>query len=279
MSVRIAPSVLSTDLGLLREQVAAAEAGGADWLHVDVMDGHFVPNLTFGAPMLRALRKISTLPLDVHLMVEHPERYIDEYAELGAAVFAFHPESTTHVQRHLARIREKGMQAGLGAEAKAFGELVVSGEARELMGIFFAQQELKKDRGVADATVEARKVRRVGVLGAGLMGAGVAYVTAITAKLSVRLKDRDDRSLGRGFAYIRELVDGRAKSRRMRSMKRPGLAGSMYPASTTADSRWPMKPSMSAFVAVLFGFRAGTPSVRLVSLLPAASRSHRKMSR
>jgi len=114
----------------------------------------------------------------------------------------------------------RGMQAGLGAEAKAFGELVVSGEARELMGIFFAQQELKKDRGVTDPTVEARKVRRVGVLGAGLMGAGVAYVTAITAKLPVRLKDRDDRSLGRGFAYIRELVDGRAKSRRMSPFER-----------------------------------------------------------
>src|SRR5688500_18872766 len=88
----------------------------------------------------------------------------------------------------------RGMQAGLGAEAKAFGELVVSGEARELMGIFFAQQELKKDRGITDPTVEARKVRRVAVLGAGLMGAGVAYVTAVTAKLPVRLKDRDDRS-------------------------------------------------------------------------------------
>jgi 3-hydroxyacyl-CoA dehydrogenase/enoyl-CoA hydratase/3-hydroxybutyryl-CoA epimerase len=114
----------------------------------------------------------------------------------------------------------RGMQAGLGAEAKAFGELVVSGEARELMGIFFAQQELKKDRGVADPSVEARKVRRVAVLGAGLMGAGVAYVTAISAKLPVRLKDRDDRSLGRGLAYVREILDGRAKSRRMSAFER-----------------------------------------------------------
>ncbi|MDX2260902.1 MAG: ribulose-phosphate 3-epimerase [Gemmatimonadales bacterium] len=113
MTVRIAPSVLSCDLGRLREQVQQAEAGGAEWLHVDVMDGHFVPNLTFGAPMIRALRKISSLPIDVHLMVERPEQYLAEYADLGAAVFAFHPEATVHVQRHLAAARERGMKAGL----------------------------------------------------------------------------------------------------------------------------------------------------------------------
>ncbi len=113
MNLRIAPSVLSCDLGRLREQVQEAEAGGAEWLHVDVMDGHFVPNLTFGAPMIRALRRISDLPIDVHLMVEHPEQYLAEYADLGASVFAFHPEATTHVQRHLSAARERGMKAGL----------------------------------------------------------------------------------------------------------------------------------------------------------------------
>ncbi len=112
-AVRIAPSVLSTDLGRLREQIDQAKAGGADWLHVDVMDGRFVPNLTFGAPLIKALRKISDLPLDVHLMVEAPENFITEYADLGCAVFTFHPEATVHVQRHLAAIREKGMKAGL----------------------------------------------------------------------------------------------------------------------------------------------------------------------
>jgi ribulose-phosphate 3-epimerase len=113
MTIRIAPSVLSCDLGRLAEQVAAAAEGGADWLHVDVMDGHFVPNLTFGAPLIKALGKLSGLPLDVHLMVEQPEKYIAEYADLGVQVFTFHPEATRHVQRQLAAIRERGMKAGL----------------------------------------------------------------------------------------------------------------------------------------------------------------------
>ncbi len=112
-TVRIAPSVLSTDLGRLKEQIAEATAGGADWLHVDVMDGRFVPNLTFGTPMIKALRKLSDLPLDVHLMVVEPERSISEYADLGVSLFTFHPEATVHVQRHLAAIHERGMKAGL----------------------------------------------------------------------------------------------------------------------------------------------------------------------
>ena len=113
MTVRIAPSILSADLARLPEQIDRAAEGGADWLHVDVMDGHFVPNLTFGAPLVRALRRLTSMPIDVHLMVERPERYLGEFADAGASVFTFHPEATVHVQRHLATARQLGMVAGL----------------------------------------------------------------------------------------------------------------------------------------------------------------------
>jgi len=112
-ALRICPSILAADLGRLKEQIARAADGGADWIHVDVMDGRFVPNISFGAPIVAALRRLTSLPLDVHLMVVEPERHIATFAEAGASVFTFHPEATVHTQRQLAAVREHGMLAGL----------------------------------------------------------------------------------------------------------------------------------------------------------------------
>lgn len=113
MSVKIAPSILSADFARLGEAVAEAEAGGADWIHVDVMDGHFVPNLTIGPPVVKALRRVTELPLDVHLMIEAPERYLEAFADAGATVLTVHQEACTHLHRTVERIRELGMRPGV----------------------------------------------------------------------------------------------------------------------------------------------------------------------
>jgi len=113
VSVKIAPSILSADFARLGEAVAEAEAGGADWIHVDVMDGHFVPNLTIGPPVVKSLRRVTELPLDVHLMIEAPERYLEAFADAGATVLTVHQEACTHLHRTVERIRELGMRPGV----------------------------------------------------------------------------------------------------------------------------------------------------------------------
>jgi ribulose-phosphate 3-epimerase len=108
---RIAPSILSADFSRLGEEVRAAESAGADWIHVDVMDGHFVPNLTIGPPVVAALRRVATRPLDVHLMIEEPDRYLEAFVEAGAATVGVHVEACRHLHRTVNRIRELGVRA------------------------------------------------------------------------------------------------------------------------------------------------------------------------
>jgi ribulose-phosphate 3-epimerase len=111
--VQIAPSILSADFASLGRDIAAAERGGADLIHVDVMDGHFVPNITIGPPVVRAIKRIATRPLDVHLMIEEPDRYIDEFVAAGASMVSVHVEAVPHLHRSVAHIKALGAKAGV----------------------------------------------------------------------------------------------------------------------------------------------------------------------
>jgi len=113
MSVRIAPSILAADFAVLGACVAAAERGGADLVHVDVMDGHFVPNLTVGPPVVRSLKRVARVPLDVHLMIEDPDRYIPAFVEAGASLVSVHVEVLPHLHRTIGLIKSLGAQAGV----------------------------------------------------------------------------------------------------------------------------------------------------------------------
>ena len=113
MTVKIAPSILSADFAALGDAVAAAERGGADLIHVDVMDGHFVPNITIGPPVVRALKRVARVPLDVHLMITDPDRYIEAFASAGAAMISVHLEVLPHLHRTVQAIKALGVQAGV----------------------------------------------------------------------------------------------------------------------------------------------------------------------
>jgi ribulose-phosphate 3-epimerase len=110
--IKIAPSILSADFARLGEQVAEVTAAGADYIHVDVMDGHFVPNISIGAPVVKAIRPHTSLPLDVHLMIETPQNYIKQFAEAGADIITVHVEASPHIHRTIQSIKELGKKAG-----------------------------------------------------------------------------------------------------------------------------------------------------------------------
>jgi ribulose-phosphate 3-epimerase len=113
MTVRVAPSILSADFARLADAVARVEAAGADFIHVDVMDGHFVPNITIGVPVVAALSRVTKVPLDVHLMISDPDRYLDAFAGAGAAMLTVHAEVLPHLHRTLTHIRHLGAKAGV----------------------------------------------------------------------------------------------------------------------------------------------------------------------
>jgi len=111
--IKIAPSILSADFSCLGEEIRRIEQAGADWIHIDVMDGHFVPNLTFGPPVIAAIRKVTKLPFDVHLMIDNPQEMLEPYMDAGADIVTVHAETAPHLHRLLQAIRQRGLKAGV----------------------------------------------------------------------------------------------------------------------------------------------------------------------
>ena len=197
--VLIAPSILSADFARLGEEVRAIEAAGADWVHVDVMDGHFVPNLTIGPMVVKALRPHTTLPLDVHLMISPVDAFLDAFAEAGADIITVHPEAGPHIHRSVQRVKALGKMAGVslnpGTPAKMLDYLIDAVDVVLVMSVnpgfggqSFIESQLKKIaaiRKMIDATgrdirlevdggVDAGNIARIVAAGADVLVAGTA---------------------------------------------------------------------------------------------------------
>jgi ribulose-phosphate 3-epimerase len=197
--IRIAPSILSADFARLGEEVRAIEAAGADWVHVDVMDGHFVPNLTIGPMVVKALRPHTTLPLDVHLMISPVDGFLDAFAEAGADIITVHPEAGPHIHRTVQRVKALGKLAGVslnpGTPAKMLDYLIDTVDVVLVMSVnpgfggqSFIESQLKKIsaiRKMIDATgrdirlevdggVDVGNIARIVAAGADVLVAGTA---------------------------------------------------------------------------------------------------------
>jgi len=169
MTVRIAPSILSADFARLADAVAAVEAAGADQIHVDVMDGHFVPNITIGPPVVAALKRVTSLPLDVHLMIADPDRYLEAFASAGASIITVHCEAVTHLHRSLTRIRQLGARAGL-----AINPATPLDHAKEVAGEFDVLLIMSVNPGFGGQSFIPRSVGKVAAAKAMLTAAGSA---------------------------------------------------------------------------------------------------------
>ena len=204
-AVKIAPSILSADFARLGEEIAAVEAAGADWVHVDVMDGRFVPNITIGPDVVKAIRRVTKLPIDVHLMIVEPDKYLDAFAEAGADGMTVHVEACTHLQRTLAHIRSLKKRAGVVMNPATPEDSLryVVGDVDLVLvmsvnpgfgGQSFLESQLGKIRGVRKMLDDARSQAELEVDGVFVAGNAVfrekSYVSAISA-----LRDAADKAI------------------------------------------------------------------------------------
>ena len=214
----IAPSILSADFSNLSQQIRLAEMGGADWIHCDVMDGHFVPNITIGPVIVRAARKITKLPVDVHLMIEKPDKYLEAFVDAGANYLSIHVEEVVHLNRSVNRIKELGCKAGVVVNpATPINSIVDVAEYIDLLLIMtvnpgfggqkFIQNSIRRieeavnlraklkakflieiDGGVNNETITAAKEAGVDVFVAGSAIFDADNITAATAELKNLVK-------------------------------------------------------------------------------------------
>ena len=209
--VQIAASILAADFAALGRDIAAAERGGADFIHVDVMDGHFVPNITIGPPVVRSIKRVASKPLDVHLMIEAPDQYIETFVQAGAAMISVHVEAVPHLQRTLTYIRKLGARAGAvlnpSTPAHAIEDVCAELDFVLVMSVnpgFGAQsfiphsfEQLRRVRDVLerngasipieiDGGVDARNIAQVVAAGANIIVAGNAIFGAPDAERATR---------------------------------------------------------------------------------------------
>ena len=214
----IAPSILSADFSNLSQQIRLAEMGGADWIHCDVMDGHFVPNITIGPVIVKAAKKITKLPIDVHLMIENPDKYLEAFVEAGANYLSVHVEEVVHLNRSVNRIKELGCKAGVVVNpATPINSIVDVAEYIDLLLIMtvnpgfggqkFIQNSIRRieeavnlraklkakflieiDGGVNNETITAAKKAGVDVFVAGSAIFDADNITAATAELKNLVK-------------------------------------------------------------------------------------------